>query len=190
MTKASRNTWIALGIVAGVQILILVGMIWERASLLRNGREIVLKVVPVDPRSLFRGDYVILNYKMTRVELPPGLKGVRRGSTLYVTLQKADDDQWEVAGVAAKPTGRVQPTEIVLKGRVRYVSGAVRATKRMATLHYGIESFFVPEGEGKKLEKLIRDKTLAAVIAVGDDGAAGIKGLMSDGQRVYKEPLY
>jgi len=190
LISARRSTWVALGIVAGVQVLILGGMIWERASLLRSGREIVLRVVPVDPRSLFRGDYVILNYNISRLELPPGLKSVHRGSTLYVTLQQTDDMSWEVAGVQANPPRRVKRDQIVLKGRVRYVSGATRAATRMATVHYGIESFFVPEGEGKKLETLIGDKKLAAVIAVDSNGVAGIKGLMSEGQRVYEEPLY
>ena len=56
-------------------------------------------------------------------------------------------------------------------------------------VHYGIESYFVPEGTGKDLEKMVADKKIAAVIAVGANGKAAIKALMIDGQRVVEEPL-
>ena len=56
-------------------------------------------------------------------------------------------------------------------------------------MHYGIEDFFVPEGKGPELEKLVGQKKLDALIAIDDAGNAGIKGLMVEGQRVYEEPL-
>jgi hypothetical protein len=40
-------------------------MIVGRAAVLRDGREVLLKVEPVDPRDLLRGDYVILNYEIS-----------------------------------------------------------------------------------------------------------------------------
>jgi uncharacterized membrane-anchored protein len=56
-------------------------------------------------------------------------------------------------------------------------------------VRYGIESFFVPEGTGRELEALVREKKLSALVAVDGDGNAGIKGLVVDGKRVYEEPL-
>jgi uncharacterized membrane-anchored protein len=56
-------------------------------------------------------------------------------------------------------------------------------------LNYGIENYFVPEGTGRELEKLVGDRKIAALIAVSDGGKAGIKGLVVDGKRVYEEPL-
>jgi uncharacterized membrane-anchored protein len=55
---------------AAFQVLFLVGMIAERAAPLRSGRTVLLRVVPVDPRDLLRGDYVTLSYEISRV--PPG----------------------------------------------------------------------------------------------------------------------
>ena len=71
MTPQRRNLWLAIAAVAVGQALVLGWMIWDRTSLLANGREVVLDVVPVDPRSLFRGDYVILGYDISRYALPP-----------------------------------------------------------------------------------------------------------------------
>src|SRR5690606_26923443 len=66
MTANRRTLWLGIALVALLQAGALLWMIWDRASLLANGREIVLDVVPVDPRSLFRGDYVILGYDISR----------------------------------------------------------------------------------------------------------------------------
>ena len=44
-------------------------MIALRAIPLLTGQTVLVKVVPVDPRELFRGDYVQLSYDFSRV--PP-----------------------------------------------------------------------------------------------------------------------
>ena len=75
----------------------------------------------------------------------------------------------------------------MLKGRVQFTTSTVPA---QSTLNYGIENYFVPEGTGRELEKLVGDKKIAALIAVDGEGNAGIKGLIVDGQRVYEEPLF
>ena len=36
-------------------------------------------------------------------------------------------------------------------------------------LHYGIESFFVPEGTGRELEKMVGEKKISALIAIDDE---------------------
>ena len=42
---------------------LILAMVYQRAEILRNGQEVRLEIVPVDPRDLFRGDYVILDYQ-------------------------------------------------------------------------------------------------------------------------------
>ena len=41
---------------------LILAMVFQRAAILRDGKEVRLEVVPVDPRDLFRGDYVVLGY--------------------------------------------------------------------------------------------------------------------------------
>lgn len=188
MTETRRNLWLGIGVVAAVQVAALGWMIWERARLLASGREVVLEVVPVDPRSLFQGDYVTLGYAISRVEAPTGVE-LRRGSALYVTLQKNADGTWAPVGSSLTPPATVSPDQVVLKGRVQYYSPATDKTAAQASVEYGIERFFVPEGAGRDLEKLVGDRKLSALIAVDDDGDAGIKGLITEGKRVYEEPL-
>jgi uncharacterized membrane-anchored protein len=187
-----RNLWLAIVVVALGQAAVLGWMIWDRTWLLANGREVVLEVIPVDPRSLFRGDYVILGYDISRFTLPSGTAAPERNDAFYITLQKAEGDNWHVVGGASEPPAAVKPDEVVIKGTVDYVSrpetdGPDRPY--VVGLHYGIENFFVPEGTGRALEKMIGDKKLSAVIAIDAAGNAAIKGLMSEGKRVYEEPL-
>jgi uncharacterized membrane-anchored protein len=55
---------------------------------------------------------------------------------------------------------------------------------------YGIEAYFVPQGEGRALEAARNARTLEMLIAVGSDGEAAIKGLILDGKRAYVEGLF
>jgi uncharacterized membrane-anchored protein len=189
MTRARRNLWLGIAGVAAAQALVLGWMIWDRAHLLASGREVVLEVVPVDPRSLFRGDYVILGYDMSRIERPIGAPRPQRGDDIYVTLQKAEGGKWKVVGTSAQPPTATTADRVVIKGQVTYATDGSAQSPALTMARYGIESFFVPEGTGRELEALVREQKLSALIAVDGAGNAGIKGLMVDGERVYEEPL-
>jgi len=54
-------------------------------------------------------------------------------------------------------------------------------------VRYGIESYFVPEGTGKALETQVRDRRIAALVAVDRGGNSAIKGLKVDGKTIYEE---
>ncbi len=69
-------TWVrdrarpVLLVAAGFHLLFLVGMIAAESTPLLFGETITLRVRPVDPRDLFRGDYVILNYDINQMQPP------------------------------------------------------------------------------------------------------------------------
>jgi len=189
VTRTRRNLWLSIAVVAAVQVAVLGWMIWDRVHLLSGGREVVLEVVPVDPRSLFRGDYVILNYGISVLKTPRGAETPARGTDVYVTLQKSETGAWDVVRSSTTRPDTAAPDQVVLKGRVSFVSAAGADVPAWARVRYGIESFFVPEGKGRELEQLVREKKLSALIAVDEAGNGGIKGLVVDGKRVYEEPL-
>ena len=80
---------------AAFQVIFLVAMIGLRVTPLLAGDTIFVRVVPVDPRDLFRGDYVVLGYDFSRVP-PAGIDGLEEsygqrkqqwlGLPVYVTL--------------------------------------------------------------------------------------------------------
>ncbi|HEX2839904.1 GDYXXLXY domain-containing protein [Hyphomicrobium sp.] len=190
MINLSPRSWLAIAAVALIQTAALATMVYGRASLLLNGREIVAEVIPVDPRDLFRGDYVILGYTFGTGEIRVP-KATVQGDKVYVTLKPGTAaGQWEVVSASDKLTEPSDPAQVVLKGIVSYVSAPpAEGELPKASVHYGIESYFVPEGTGRELEQKVRDKKISALLAVGKSGEVAIKGLMVDGERLAQEPL-
>lgn len=190
MIRMSPASWAAVAIVALIQTAVLVHIIYGRIALLRDGREIVVEVIPVDPRDLFRGDYVILGYAFSQggnVPVPPE---TRQGDTVYVTLRPGESpEQWQVEGRASDVLREPSdPSHVVLKGIVNSVYTRV-GQGATASVRYGIESYFVPEGTGRELEKKVLEKKIQAVLAVGTSGEVAIKALVVDGERVVEESL-
>ena len=180
----------ALVAAAALQTLAVGWMLWDRISLLSSGREIRAAVVPVDPRDLFRGDYVVLGYAFSTgsdVVLPTG---TREGDTVYALLKNSGPADWSLSGVSASPTAPAGDGTVVLKAVVDSVRrGPAPASAMVGRLRYGIERFYVPEGTGRAIENQVREKRIVAVLAVGRDGKAALKGLEADGSRIADEPL-
>jgi uncharacterized membrane-anchored protein len=61
--------------------------------------------------------------------------------------------------------------------------------RRAVDVRYGLESYFVPQGEGKKIETTEKAR-LEVVAAIAPSGQAAIKRLLIDGLPVYDEPPY
>ena len=166
-------------LLAGVffQLLVLSAMIVLHATPYVVGDRIWLHVRPVDPRDVFRGDYVVLSYDFSR--LPPGsIPGAPpppswwggnaddaawwEDRTVYVGLEpEADGKHWRSTGVSfEKPS-----TPKFLKGRFTRDNWANQ-------LNFGIEAYFVPEGQGLALEQRRNAGQLSAEIAVAPWGTA------------------
>ena len=94
--------------------------------------------------------------------------------------------------VHAAPVDVASP-EVLIRGRITY--GASCGSNRdtfcvKLTVRYNLESYFVPEGEGRKLEDIRNQGKLSVVAAVLPSGHAAIKRLLIDGKPVYEEPLF
>ncbi|MGT2439893.1 GDYXXLXY domain-containing protein [Bradyrhizobium betae] len=174
-----------------LQCLLLVLMVADRMQILREGREVTLQTQPVDPRDLLRGDYVVLQYDISR--LPSGALAGKpapeRKPVVFVKLAPNANGLYEAVSVHAAPVPVTAP-EVLIRGRVNYSCGSGRTFCDKLTIKYGLESYFVPEGEGKKLEQARNQQKLRVVASVLPSGRAAIKRLLLDGEPVYEEPLY
>ena len=181
-------------VVALLQIGFLSWVITGRAAILRNGTEVLLRIEPVDPRDLLRGDYVQLAYGISN--LPVRLIADRSpdaalsaGEAIKVRLAKSADGTWEaVAAYLGEPSAEPGPEQADIAGQVLYdwvpdPDGAVPVS-------YGIERFYLPEGEGRAIETDTRARPFTMVVAVAEDGTAQIKALMDGQARLYEEPFY
>ncbi|KXU35313.1 hypothetical protein AXK12_05555 [Cephaloticoccus capnophilus] len=65
--------------------------IWSNERVLAHGRPILVKLAPVDPRSLMQGDYMRLRYAIEHdllLHMPQGWKRIPRSSYAYVVLDE------------------------------------------------------------------------------------------------------
>ena len=177
-----------------VQIGFLSWMIVGRAATLRNGQEILLKVQPVDPRDLLRGDYVRLDYEIGTIPVDivtnaPAGEFASISGPIFVRLGKDEDGYWRPRSASLGTPGNAAPAgEVDLQGKVR--SGWRLAPGASFSVQYGIDRYYVPEGEGRAIETDMRERPFAILAAVGADGTAQIKALMDGDRKLYEEPLY
>jgi uncharacterized membrane-anchored protein len=160
----------ALAAGVALQVLVLVGMVVLRLVPLMTGETVLLRVVPVDPRDLFRGDYVTLGYEFSRTPLeridglPGALLSQARGRTVYVSLvQEEDGRHW-----------RAERISVLRPQAGTFIRGQIGAA---GTLEFGIDAFYVQEGRGLDYENAVRDGRLAAEVAVTSSGWAALRAL-------------
>ena len=193
MIKSGKYLWPLVGLVILIQTAALLKIVRDRDRLIKDGREITMSVVPVDPRDLMRGDYVILNYSLSplRTEEIPGanLEGLSSGSVVYVTLAPGEGNRWKAVGASASPPEFTIPENVLVKARVQTIWHDESTKRTEAHVRYGIESYFVPEGTGKAIENKIRSGKVEALVAIGRDGTAALKGIVVDGHRFVDPPM-
>lgn len=183
-------TTLRILIIAGLQTLALIAMVAERAYTLNSGKVVTLEVVPVDPTDMFRGDFVILSYKISRLDLSKlgGDDSFDLYEPVYVMLAQANGT-WSAVSTHKAP---VAPAggQVMLQGTVTFVSGTSDTAPAELQVTYGIESFFVPQGKGKPLEDERQAGKVTVDIAVRSDGQAAIKALKVEGKPVHEETLF
>ena len=153
---SKRWFWLAVA----VQILVLVGMMGTHGFTVLTGQPVRLQSVPVDPWDLFRGEYVTLRYDISQFEpgkIPMEGAPYTRGQTIWVKLQNGEPTATALAVSSRRPAAA--PGEVVLKGRVEWYraphSDAWGSDPGELTIRYGVEQFYVPQGEGLGLEREI-----------------------------------
>ena len=180
----------AAALVALVQTGVLGYIIESRAQVLRNGQEIILKTQPIDPHDLMRGDYVTLGYDISNIDVKQitGTAPLAQTiSTVYVAMKKTGE-VWAFSRASWQPITDKSAEEVVLKGQSDSYFYPDSSTS--IRLYYGIEQFYVPQGEGRVIEDGQREQAVDVVVAVNDAGVAQLKSLRLDGKTLYDEPLY
>ncbi|BAT61114.1 hypothetical protein GJW-30_1_03670 [Variibacter gotjawalensis] len=183
LRRVPRPLWFALAAI--VQAGLVAAMVYDRVSILRTGKDVLLATRAVDPRDFLRGDYVVLAYDVGQLEdrdVPPEIG--KRGGTVYVKLAPGENGVYSRVSVHAAPVP-VSGQELLLQGKMpscRYCS--------TRNISFGLEKYFVPEGQGRDIEHARNDGKVTVIAAVTPSGRAAIKRLLIDGKPVYDEPLF
>lgn len=96
-------------------ILVLVNYsIWQRETLISNGRTIFLELAPVDPRSLMQGDYMALRFKLANDAFPHDkIKNLKDGRIVLAV------DSRNTATFRRFADGKTAADEALLRYRIR-----------------------------------------------------------------------
>lgn len=194
------NLWPKIALLVAVEVAALAAMIADKQWTLNSGTPVVLQTVPVDPRSLFMGDYARLAYSISRLQLDGetplgGDKDFKRHETVWVAL-RPDPDGAKAVSVHHERSA-IAPGLLALKGEVQYFSDSEwdRETKktvkrRTLQVRYGIEQYYVQEGTGQKIERPRGGEKVAILAAIDARGKAGILAVLFDGKERYRETLF
>ncbi len=158
--QSTYKKWLLL-IAIIFQAGILLGMYLQAQYPLWNGVEIKVAVKPVDPRSLFRGNYALLNYSISTVSIDPKLAMLAKtdkpnpriieNMVVYTRLQKQPNGLYEAIDMQLnKPE-----TGLFIRGRLQSHS-KLTAKHPEATIKYGIEAFFAPKKRALEIENSAR----------------------------------
>jgi len=170
-------------LVLALQSAWLLGTVAVQEHAFATGKVIQLETVRVDPRDLLRGDYLILNYKIsdvpTNLFAPPVNKDLPAGTRIYVALAPATNQFYIVARAS---TNELVPAggEVVLRGQSAWTRW--NAPTNSIHVEYGLERFYVAEGTGNPTGKL------TAQVVVPASGRGRVKEVFVDG-KPYAETM-
>lgn len=158
---------IGLTLTISFQMLVLATEYLSSVWPLWYGTPVILKTAPIDPRSLFRGNYVRLNYDISNINKGLAQEPFKRSEVGYVTLKK------EGGIYIATGLHREKPDSgIYIRGRVTSVGGSYH-------MKYGIEAYFMPKKKASNAERSVRQGANAEVYLLGN-GKAAIAKLIYD----------
>lgn len=163
-----------LVIIITLQVLFLLGMIGFKMFTVYSGTPVVLKAMPVDPWDMFRGEYVRLTYDISRLEKGQIADNMKEGPVpgsmvVYVVLEN-NGRYWKAVSINQnKP--ELSGNQLFIKGRTVYYDQYQKAYH----VTYGIEDYFVQEGEGPELE---RRESLDALVKIDRFGNAVLERII------------
>jgi len=158
-------------LLVSVPWMIIAGMIVGAYLPILRGEKYLLPVKPRDPRDVFRGNYVDLQYDFsnlraenTRIELDAAAT-YRFGDTLYLDLAKKDNVLTAVALVNA--ADKVKNVKLKVHPRWQFTG-----KNEYYDVVAGLESFFAPKKDAEDWEKALRAGKVFAEVAIDKGGNA------------------
>jgi uncharacterized membrane-anchored protein len=162
----SRRRKLALLVVVCVQLAVPLALAGLAEADLAFGDEIKLKAQPVDPLDPFRGNYVVLTYEISRLQV---VHPVNEGQRLCADLFRS------APGVYGARYAYDAPQE---DGKT--ICGRARQDARggeSVGIEYGIETYYASAERAREIEDAIARGQLYVVVDLDEDGSARIERL-------------
>ncbi|NUT54531.1 MAG: GDYXXLXY domain-containing protein [Thermoleophilia bacterium] len=155
---------LALLVVVLVQLAVPLGMAGLAEADLAFGEEIRLRARPLDPLDVFRGNYVVLTYDISSLQVP---YAVQRGQRLCANLFRTGAGEYSARYASDDPSGKR------ICGRARDDAQGGETVG----IEYGIETYYANAERARKIESEIASGELFVVVDLDEDGSARIAKL-------------
>ena len=152
--------------------IVVIGIIIAVNESILDGEEVYLETEPIDPRDLFRGDYMILSYDISTLSADDASMpdGIGIDDTIYLRLSVDQEGFGRPIAILER-----EPTEgLFIKGKIVRVPTPVSLE-----IEYGIESYFIPEGTGADMPRITE-----VLVAIDDNGRARIKEIYNEMNKI------
>jgi uncharacterized membrane-anchored protein len=146
-------------------VVVLVVQVIRKEQVLAHGTSVLLELAPVDPRSLIQGDYMVLDYAVSREARLAGDTDSRPSEGRLVL--RLDENGVGRFVRHDSPGTPLAPGELLLRYKVR--QGRVRL---------GAESFFFQEGHADRYAQAKYGE-----LRVAGDGSSVLVGLRDSGRQ-------
>jgi uncharacterized membrane-anchored protein len=161
--------------VVAAQALFLLGWAGWHEYVRQTAPTILLNTRPVDPRDVLRGDYMILNYDISRHTAPAGWP-IGESATAFVVFKITDG--YAVIDEIRREAPSTDETRLWTQAEAMEETWSRRTGEpSQLRLTYGIEQYFVPEGKGTP-----SFKTLEVEAAVSGTHRLFIRRVLLDGR--------
>lgn len=203
MTKAP----IRILIVAALCVLSLIGLVVRESMARASGTEVLLAMEAVDPRSLLSGHYVIVGLAETLPDgavCPAGTATddtflpdestmlLRRESWLAL---RPNGSRHSLVGIADTKSEALSLAPTAAMGIAWCTPPTASAEGQPASpgnmrLDLGIDRFHINQADAERIDRLLRaqnsdaEQHIFAIVSIGEDGRARLKGLQVDGERL------
>ena len=200
----SKTKKILLSLIVVLQVVSIIAFVSIQEIRFSESKIITLQTQPIDPRDIFRGDYVILDYEISHLTENTTKRNGSDKTTccyyefwdetdkdVYVFLKPAGDI-WQAFGISSSYDGDNLftntdsniPEFIRVKGKLTTVDNIERIDGeenfRELEITYGIENYFVQVDTGEMIETA---DDVKVNVKVNKHGDSQIESLLVDGNK-------
>ncbi len=170
-------------------VALLVGLV-VRENLARNaGREVRLPMEAVDPRELLTGHYVALRLSQLQAPgqpCPPGSGTMMKPGWVALTPSPTGD---RITGVGSDRASAARFGPVQMRGKANCWGDPHDPNDRArVAIEIGVNRFHASQAQSEAFDKALRERkvgesTAWAIVSVGEDGKARLKGVIIGGRR-------
>lgn len=184
------STPLRIMIVAGLCVLALIGLVVREGLMRASGTEVQMAMAGADPRSLLSGNYVTVSLSE---QLPPNMQcPTADGAVDWLSLRPSGQ-LYHVAAAAHSHAEAQNGGALAVRGKFTCYDGTpaendVAATPASLTADLGVRRFYINQKDAERISALLRNANATdaspvnAILSIGRDGHARLKGLSVNGQ--------